>query len=275
MACLAQATLLTVPCLWQMDVNSCSQHRILKIIQISAALVLALTNISIPKAPDVYLDGRLVERHGSVSFLSRCTFWWATETLVRAAKTGRLDADDLPIVAHEERAQTLYARFSASPSAKIWRKLLRIYSSRLLLSFVVQLLSGASHFLPQLLLFNMLRLLEQREAGVDNQLPLWITAAGLGGSLVVSSWLASMVIGLADLKLSLPIQEQLFAVIVNKAMRLEDTVSMGSGGGKRTDESDSSDDDDDDHDGPRTRSSILNLLVLTLKRSPTLQLTST
>lgn len=47
---------------------------ILTWVQISAAFILTLTNLSIPRAPNAYRDGKLVDRRESVCFLSRYTF---------------------------------------------------------------------------------------------------------------------------------------------------------------------------------------------------------
>lgn len=186
--------------------------------------------------------------------------------MVQAVKTKQLNADDLPVVGHEERAQTLYDHFASSPATKVLRKFLQIYSSRLLFVFVLQVFNCACRFLPQVLLFNFLRLFEQRDAGASNQLQLWLMAATLGGSMVLSSRLTSLVDGISDLKLSLPIHQQLFAVVTSKILRLKDTVVVGSNTNDKTmdpegGEGDKDNDNDDDGGGPpRTRNSILNLL---------------
>ncbi|KAF9891097.1 hypothetical protein FE257_005032 [Aspergillus nanangensis] len=243
---------------------------ILAAVQVLSGLVLTLINLSIQKAPTAYRHGKPVDKQDSVSFLARYSFMWARETLSVAAKNKRLNLDDLPLVGDSVRAQTLYDRFAVVSSVrKLWRKCFRIYWSTLIFQFFVQLVSSGCHFLPQLLLFLILQQFEKRDAGADNQFILWWMAAGLGGSLVVASWFSSLVDWIADMELSLPIHEQLFAVITRKAIHLPDVVTPAL---------DNDDDDDDEEEdnlsstngdvdesvaqknAPITRHSILNLL---------------
>ncbi|KAG2412200.1 hypothetical protein HFD88_009757 [Aspergillus terreus] len=234
----------------------------LTVLQLSAGIILILLNLSIPKGPTVYRDGKAVDKQDAVSFLTKYSFMWARETLSIAAKKNRLEMDDLPLVGDEVRAQTLYARFSNVNAAwKLWRRCIRIYWPTLTFQLVIQLFSSGCHFLPQFFLFKILRQFEARDTGANNQVGLWLTAAGLGCSLVVASWFSSLVDYIADMKLSLPVHEQLFAVITSKIIRLSDVVAApADGDNESTSSSAGNEDEDEDDAAPMTRHSILNLL---------------
>lgn len=240
------------------------------LVQVLATTILCLVNLSIPQGPVVYRDGKEVDRRDAVSFLSRYSYDWARPTLARAAHNKRLNANEMPVVAEWVRARTLAERFAATSAiAALWQRCLAIYWPTLVFQVIIQLLSSACRFLPQLALFTLLREFEKRDAGAENQTRLWLTAAGLGGVLMLSSWFSSLVDWIVDMHLAVPIREQLFAVVTSKVMRLKDVATLAKG--KKDDSSrsvndsrsdtDRSDADSEDEDSaPTTKQSILNLL---------------
>ncbi|KAL4919204.1 hypothetical protein BDW62DRAFT_200085 [Aspergillus aurantiobrunneus] len=232
----------------------------LTIVQLVAALILVIVNLALPRGPAVYRDGRILDAQHSVAFLTRYTYAWAYNTLSLATKNGRLNPEDLPLIAQEVRAQTLSDRFFATDSVSVqWKRWFQLYWRNVVVQVAIQLCSGSVRFLPNFLLLAILRLFEDRDAGAENQLQLWLTAVGLGLSLVVGSWLISLRDFVADLKISLPVNEQLFAVITKKAMGLKDIV-LPAGDADGDDDEEDDDDDDDSDTAPRTKHSILNLL---------------
>lgn len=233
----------------------------LTIIQLVAAVILLAVNLSLPRGPETYRDGKLVDPKDSVSFLNRYTFAWAMKTLSLATNNGRLNPEDLPLVAQEVRAQALSERFFAGDSTSVqWKRWFQLYWRNAVAQITIQLFSGAVRFLPNFLLLTILRLFEDRDVGVDNQLQLWLTALALGLSLVGTSWLESLRNFIADLKISLPVNEQLFAIITKKAMGLKDIVAPA----QDTDEDE--EDDEDSDEAPRTKHSILNLLGVDVEK---------
>ncbi|KAA8643767.1 putative ABC transporter [Aspergillus tanneri] len=210
------------------------------IVKIVATCILALTNLSMPQGPTLYRDGKAIDRRDAVSFLSRYSYAWARPILAFAARYKRLNTDDLPVVGNEVRARTLYARFTAaSSSTKLWKKCLRIYWRTM-----------------------VFQKFEERDAGASNQMQLWLMAAGLGASMMISSWLTSLLDWIVDLQLSLPIHEQLFAAITRKALRLKDVaVPAARSDGESAASCNGDEDEDEVEDGvPRSKHSILNLL---------------
>ncbi|KAL4973781.1 hypothetical protein BDW66DRAFT_161753 [Aspergillus desertorum] len=220
------------------------------IVQLVAAVILLVVNLSLPRGPSTYRDGRIVDAQDSSSFIDCYTFSWAYRTLSLAARNGRLNPEDLPLVAEEVRAKTLSDRFfSTDPTSVRWRKWLRL-------------------FLPNVLLLTILRLFEDHNAGANNQLQLWLTVLALGTAMVVTAWLIALRDFVADLKLSLPVNQQLFAVICKKALSLRDIAVPGRGGPDGADESEDEDgeDNDEDNEPPQTKHSILNLLGVDVEK---------
>ncbi|KAL2824425.1 hypothetical protein BDW59DRAFT_86928 [Aspergillus cavernicola] len=240
------------------------QHA-LTIIQLVAAFTLLVVNLTLPRGPTIHRDGRIVDAQDSVSFLNKYTFSWAHRTLSLATRNGKLNPEDLPLVAQEVRAKTLSDKFFSGNSTSVqWKKWFRLYWRSVTVQIVIQLFANSVRFLPNFLLLTILRLFEDRDAGANNQLQLWLTALALGLAMMVVSWLLSLRDFVADLKISLPINEQLFAVITKKAMGLKDIALPASDNEYEDDKED--EDDDDDSDGPQTKHSILNLLGVDVEK---------
>jgi ABC-type multidrug transport system fused ATPase/permease subunit len=244
------------------------QEDALPIIELLATATLFLTNLSLPYGPILYRNNHPIDAEGSVSVLTRYTFAWAFKTLTLATKNNRLDITDLPLIPSPLRAKTLCEAFYArDPTSVAWRKWFRLYWRPFTTQLVIQLFANAVHFLPNLLLLMILRLFEERDAGGTVQLKLWLTAAALGGGMMAVSWLTSLRDFVADLHISIPVNDQLFAVISRKALSLKDVVvpakSTGDSSADDDDDSDSEDEDEesgDSNEAPRTKHSILNLL---------------
>ncbi|KAL4747134.1 hypothetical protein BDW72DRAFT_197009 [Aspergillus terricola var. indicus] len=240
-------------------------HHALNAVQLVAALVLLVVNLSLPRGPPRYRDGHVIDARNSVSFLDRYTFSWAYRTLSLAAKNGRLNPEDLPLVAEDVRAQTLSDRFfSIDPTSVQWRKWLKLYWRSAAVQVTIQLCNAVVGFLPNLLLLTILRLFEARDAGASNQLQLWLAALALGMSMVATAWLVALRDFIADLRISLPVNQQLFAVITKKALNLRDTA-VPERGSPGSDDGYEEDDNDDDRP-PQTKHSILNLLGVDVER---------
>ncbi|KAL5001056.1 P-loop containing nucleoside triphosphate hydrolase protein [Aspergillus recurvatus] len=244
-------------------------HHASNVVQLVAALVLLVVNLSLPRGPSTYRDGRIVDAQDSSSFLDRYTFSWAYRTLSLAARNGRLNPEDLPLVAEEVRAKTLSDRFfSTDPASVQWRKWLKLYWRYAAVQLTIQLCNAVVSFLPNVLLLTILRLFEDRDAGANNQLQLWLTALALGMSMVATAWLVALRDFIADLKISLPVNQQLFAVISKKALRLRDIAVPAQGSPDGADESEDAgeENDSDDDKPPQTKHSILNLLGVDVEK---------
>ncbi|KAL4876553.1 P-loop containing nucleoside triphosphate hydrolase protein [Aspergillus karnatakaensis] len=242
-----------------------SQQDALTIVQIVASVILLVVNLSIPRGPAAYRNGRIIDAEHSISFLNRYTFSWAYKTLSLAGKNGSLNPEDLPLVAQEVRAKALSDAFFSTDSTSVqWRKWVKLYWRSATVQVVIQLFANAVNFLPNVILLAILRLFEDRDAGASNQSQLWLTALGLGLSMIVVSWLVALRDYVGEMKISLPVNEQLFAVITKKAMGIKDIVHTTKSDGDESE--DDEEDEDCDKDGPQTKHSILNLLGVDVEK---------
>ncbi|KAI5294068.1 hypothetical protein KEM55_006778 [Ascosphaera atra] len=103
----------------------------LTLAQLSAASVCLLTAILIPRRPDVFRDGKVVEGEKSTSWLGRMTFAWADKVLDYATQHQTLTLEELPALHKEMQSQTLLDSFEqrrkSQPHARLWRLLLNGY----------------------------------------------------------------------------------------------------------------------------------------------------
>lgn len=190
-----------------------------------AAFVL-VASLSIPRRPEIYKDGKIVDREHTVSLANRFTFSWASPVLEYASKNRKLTHDDLPVVNFSMRAHQLQKRFEAvGRRDKLWKQIAWAHWRALVTQWTLQTLTAFTNFLPQIVLFSVLRLLEERDNGADNQFLLWLAAIGMGLSVGFGAWLESLMFYVCYLKLGIPVYEQLSAVIFAKAIRKKDVKS--------------------------------------------------
>lgn len=194
--------------------------------QAGLVALVGFTGVLIPRRPDVFQDGRPVDREYTVSFASRFTFSWPAKVLRYAASNRTLKHNDIPMVSHALRARTLREQWEAvGKKDKLWKKVFWSHRNAFIAQWLLQIITAATNFLPQLVLYSILRLLEQREAGNGDQFALWVAALLAGLSVALGAWLESLLFYVCFLKLGVPIYEQLSVVIFGKALRKKDVKS--------------------------------------------------
>src|SRR6266487_4728925 len=126
-------------------------HTVLASIQVSSALVYGCASLLLPRRPDVFRNGKLVDRQYTVSFLSRMSFNWADTILRFTIKNKGLDINDLPELDHRTRSKFLRESFEATgKSERLWKALIRLYIYPLFLQLILVCLSAILSFSPQL-----------------------------------------------------------------------------------------------------------------------------
>ena len=196
---------------------------ILTIIQIGESLVLGILCISLPRRPDVFHNGRIVDRQYTVSVLSRYTFSWASALLKETAARKSFELDDLPDIDYSIRAQTLHERFAkVDKMAKLWHAIVFTHASALSTQWCLASLTSATQFMPQIALLKILQNLEARQDGRNITPQLWLWVVVIGASLAISSWLETWLIFVVSSKIGIPLYGQLSAVIYAKSLRRKD-----------------------------------------------------
>ncbi|EXJ81324.1 hypothetical protein A1O3_07614 [Capronia epimyces CBS 606.96] len=268
--------------LWQSGLNPLPRnaHLTLSIVQLTCGFLLVFVSLSIPRRPDVYWNGRPVDRENTVSVLGKFTFSWPTPILAFAAKNKGLDYDDLPEISHEVRSRGLRQRFqTVGRKDKLWKALFWSHKWGFIQQWTFQALCSVINFLPQVALYLILLTLEARDQGETVTLRSWLLVIGLGASITLSSWLEAWMFFVIFMKVGIPIYEQLSAVVFSKAIKRKDV----KGTGKKDDEAvvdgaavvneniaQKADDQmplgDEDEDFQKSRQSTINLIGVDAKR---------
>lgn len=130
------------------------------------------------------------------------------------------------MISHSLRAKTLREEWEAvGKKDKLWKKVFWAHRNAFIAQWFLQILTAGTNFLPQLVLYAILRLLEQRETGKNDQFALWVAALLAGLSVALGAWLESLLFYVCFLKLGVPIYEQLSVIIFGKALRKKDVKS--------------------------------------------------
>lgn len=268
-------------CRWQSGIISPRPHKAditLSIVQFVAAFLLVLAHLSIPRRPDVYWNGKVVDRQNTTSVLGKFTFSWPTAILLFAAKNGGLDYDDLPEIDHEMRSQNLRKKFEVvGRKRQLWKALFWSHKWAFIQQWTFQVICSLTNFLPQIALFYILRALEARDAGENVVLRSWFLVIGLGVATTVSSWLEAWMFFVIFMKIGIPIYEQLSAVVFGKAIRRKDVKGTGAKreeklaigealANKGSTGAEAGDDGEEDEDVVKTRQSTINLVGVDSKR---------
>lgn len=259
-------------------------HLTLTIIQVVGALVLTCCFLSIPRRPDVYSNGSLVDRQNTVSVLGKFTFAWATPLLAFAAKNKGLDYDDLHEIDFQTRSKNLYHKFEAiGKKDKFWKAVFFSHKQQFLLQWTLEAMVSIAGFLPQIALLYILRTLEKRDSGEDISFNAWLLVIALGASITLSSWIEAWLFFVTFMKINIPVYEMIATVVFRKAIRRKDVRSAGKkdedkiGNGDVEINKDSGikgdntgveeDEEESDSNGnPKSRQSTINLMGVDGKR---------
>lgn len=246
------------------------------IAQVVSALFRALFSILLPRRPDVFHDGKPVDREHTVSALGRYTFSWASSLLSYAVKNRTLELGDLPKLRSAKRADQLRNNFEqARGSRKIWVALVFAHWRSLLLQVCLTLIISILSFGPQMALFNILSSLENRGSDAWHLWQAWIWVLALGGLMLLHSTIEAWLFWAVCSKLGVPIYAELSAVVFAKSMRRKDAKHTKKSKDQNSPEASAKalladqqeeDDEDDEASVKKSRQSIINLAAVDARR---------
>lgn len=248
----------------------------LVIAQFAGGVFRALFSVMLPRRPDVFHDGKPVDRELTVSALGRYTFSWASTILNYAVKNRTLELGDLPKLRFAKRADQLRAKFErARGTHKIWLALLLAHWQSLLLQLCLTLFIAILSFGPQMALFNILSSLETRNSESWHPWQAWIWVLGLGGLMLLHTTIEAWLFWAVVSKLGVPIYAELSAVVFAKSMRRKDAKHTKKSKSENTPEAsakalldEQQDDEDEDEEASvkKSRQSIINLAAVDARR---------
>lgn len=253
------------------------------IAQLVVASLQAFLYILLPRRPDVFRDGKLVDQQSTVSFLSRITFSWADTVLKFTARKKSLDIDDLPELHKAMRSKTLRSDFdNVKGSRRLWKTLILAHFPALVEQLLLTLVASVMNFAPQVALLGILRSLEARETEDWEPWQTWVWVFALGVLMLVSSTIEARLYWVVYSDLGIPVLEQLSAVIFAKSMRRKDVKNVKKTSSKEAELTDSgspngctsnshskkttANEDDEAGDLQKTRQGIINLVAVDSRR---------
>ncbi|KAK0617970.1 P-loop containing nucleoside triphosphate hydrolase protein [Bombardia bombarda] len=200
----------------------------LRVTELVLSLGLAIVSLLLPRRPDVFYRGQIVDRMYTVSALSRFTWAWPNDLLSYASKKKNLDLSDLGRPDQYTRASTVSADWKRRNSKySLWASVVLAHRKAFALQWIYTLISSFMNFAPQWVILQLLRILETRKVGSTYGFSTWIWVVWLGVAIIAQAWIEANVFWLSWAELSIPIRSQLSALVFEKAMRRKDVKGAG------------------------------------------------
>ncbi|KAJ5280778.1 hypothetical protein N7478_006150 [Penicillium angulare] len=244
---------------------------------IGSALLRALFTILLPRRPNVYFEGGVVDKEFTITALGRYSFTWASDLLSFTVGRTNLEISDLPKLRAEKRADSLRVKFErAQGTGNVWKGIFVAHWRPLLLQMALTTVIGFLTFGPQLALFNILQSLEGRDSEGWTPTRSWIWVSALGVFMLLYSTVEAWLFWSVWSKIAIPVYAELTAVVFAKSMRRKDAKHTKSS--KEEDEAQVSakalltgedkkeDEEDDEDDVKKSRQSIINLAAVDARR---------
>ncbi|AEO70139.1 uncharacterized protein THITE_45545 [Thermothielavioides terrestris NRRL 8126] len=201
----------------------------LRVAELASSISLAFSALCIPRRPDVFYQGGLVDRRYTASALGRFTFGWPTALLDLAARKKDLDLADLTRPDHNTRAASVSADWKTKDKGgrRLWLAIALAHKESLAIQWFLTLCSSVLNFLPQWVILQFLRFLENRRPGSRQNVEAWMWVVWLCIAIIAQSWVESYVWWLSYADLQIPIRAQLAALVFEKSMRRKDVKGAG------------------------------------------------
>ena len=200
---------------------------VLEVLQICGAVICFLACLSLPRRPAVEDGGTRIDGQYTGSAFDRYSFTWAGPTLVLARKKKTLGLDDLPKLHVEGRSAYLQEYLKTLKNRDhLWKILVFAHFPEILFQTIFATLESATQFLPQLVMYQLLKRLESRVRGDSPEKTTWGLVVALGLAMIVSSWSRNWLFWIVWARLGQPIRTELSVMIFGKATRRKDVKGM-------------------------------------------------
>ncbi len=200
---------------------------ILDLLQVCAAVMCFLACLSLPRRPGVEEAGTPVDGQYTVSALGRYTYVWAGATLVLARRKKTLGLEDLPKLHVQGRSAYRQGYFSTLKTRdQLWKTLMFGHLAELLFQTLFTTFQSAAVFMPQLVMYQLLKRLEVRTKGDLADRATWALVIALGLAILVQAWSQAWLAWIVWARLGQPVRTELSAMIFSKATRRKDVKAM-------------------------------------------------
>lgn len=152
------------------------------------------------------------------------TFGFAGELLALARNKISLDLEDLPKLHLWGRSSYLLQHFGAMTKKqdRLWKSIVFTHYPELLFQTAWAIMQSTLQFAPQLAMYQLLKLLEQRRKGAPAGSTAWVLVIALGVSIMFASWTQAWEHWICWARLGQPMRAELSAMIFSKALRRKD-----------------------------------------------------
>ncbi|KAK3336001.1 P-loop containing nucleoside triphosphate hydrolase protein [Cercophora scortea] len=200
----------------------------LRVSELALSIVLAFAGLSIPRRPDVFYNGLLVDRMYTASAFSRFTWGWPNDLIALATKKKDLDMADLNRPDHFSRAVDVSHDWkNHNFKHRLWLCIILAHKRAFAVQWILTFVTSVLNFAPQWVVLQLLRILETHRAGSGYGFDVWVWVVWLGVVIVAQSWVESHVYWLSWAEITIPIRAQLSALIFDKSMRRKDVKGVG------------------------------------------------
>ena len=199
------------------------------IAQMSCAAIVSIASLSFPRRPAIQFKGQDVDRQFTVSALSYWTLGWGMDILRRARSKENLDTNDLPMLHNRARSSYLLSSLQDEIQKRsLWKTLAYVHWPDLAFQNIFACFSATIEFAPQLVMFALLKLLEQGIESKDDSIRASILVIGLGLSIFIAAWADTWTSWLGFSKVAVQVRSELSALVFAKATRRKDVKESKS-----------------------------------------------
>ncbi|OJJ42757.1 hypothetical protein ASPZODRAFT_20284 [Penicilliopsis zonata CBS 506.65] len=207
------------------------------IAQITASFSSFGLGLLLPRRPDVFHNGAIVDQKDTHSFLSRLSFGWAGGLLESIRHNRAINIQDLPELDFRTRSANLQDAFdrtravlAASARTSLWKVLVVSHRKALVSQLILTVANAILTFAPQISFLGILRALEsasstaveEEEDNIQQDASVWLWVLALGMSIMISATLENWNYWVSSNDIAVRLYEQLSVVIFDKALRSQD-----------------------------------------------------
>ena len=210
------------------DLRELNIFIVLDAVQLFAGLLSFLSCFSLPRRPSLVLNGHPVDGQYTVSALHRYTFAWAGDVLRLARFNKSFDLENIPKLHLRVRSMYLegYFRDLRKDKDHLLKTLLLAHAPALVFQTFFAIGSCILQFAPQVVMFALLKLLEQRANIPGFTRAAWALVLALGLATLASAWGEAWTHWMFISRLGIPIRSELSALVFSKATRRKDVKGV-------------------------------------------------
>lgn len=200
----------------------------MRVVEIVTLVALCFSSVTIPRRPNVYHNGKIVDKYYTESFWSHINWSWPAEVLNLAQKKNNLDLDDLPRPNHYSRAkETTLDWESRNFKGPLWISIISAHKWKFAVQWFTTLVSAFLNFAPQWCVLHLLRILETRTSNAPLGYDAWMWVVWIAVAMIAQSWVEAYSFWLSWAEICIPIRAQLSSLIFKKSMRRKDVKGAG------------------------------------------------